>query len=106
MDYTDNPAANESPDLSNFEFLENLYGSFPGRQRDLLLESGGLRTEKRIPNNIRTKVKELGAVFERCRGGEHHEKGWRLLKRSNHAEVHEISLGEDWVIKLTKLLVM
>jgi hypothetical protein len=106
MDYTDNPAANESPDLSNFEFLEELYGSFPGRQRARLLEPEKLRTEKRIPDNIRDKLKEVVPVFEKRPDGEHHEKGWRLLKRSNHIEAHEISLGNGWVLRMTKLLAL
>jgi hypothetical protein len=103
MDYTDNPAANESPDLSNFEFLEELYGTLPGRQRARWLEPER-SDEKRIPDDIRAIWKEVVPVFE---NGEHHEnKGWRLLKRSNQSEVHEISFGKGWVLRMTKLLVL
>ena len=98
MDYTANPAANMSPDISNFRFLEDLYGNIPERK------TRRTQSAQRIPDEIRAKLKELVPRLENRVDGDAQKDGWRLLHRSRRGESHAMSLGDGWTVQVNKLL--
>lgn len=103
MDYTSNPAANISPDESNFLFLQDLYGTIPGRRSLKQVETSS-SSSSTIPDEIRQKLKNIVPRMENRADGNAHEDGWRLLHRSGQGEAHAMSLGNGWSVQMHKLL--
>lgn len=109
MDYTNNPAANRSPDSSNYEFLAELYGIIPG--------SDAVSSQETVPGNrhlsLDTPDESLpdwvqfayeDAVVEIEKETDPGEN-WRLLHESTHGRAHEVDLGNGFTLEVHKLLV-
>jgi len=113
MDYTSNPAANISPDESNFKFLADLYGTVPARrtrrglvqaqQAPPVASSRPSSSSTSIPDAIRQKLKDVVPRLENRAEGNAHEDGWRLLHSSSQGESHAMSLGNGWSVEMHKL---
>ncbi|CAB9509618.1 expressed unknown protein [Seminavis robusta] len=110
MDYTSNPAANVSPDHSNFVFLKDLYGTTPGTARALKQSDSPSRVSqilnhRRIPDDIKAQLKEISLQFEnRSFDEKPRTRAWRLLLRNEDAEAHDVALGNGWSVRMHKLL--
>lgn len=86
MDYTARPANNMHPGPANFELLERMYGNVDG-------------------SSVRDDFRELGEERRLSSGDDSDEgRGWRLLRRSAHAEHYEISLGDG--VKIRRVLLL
>jgi hypothetical protein len=116
MDYTSNPENNKSPDTTNYEFLEDLYGTLPARIRGLrslekltVVEQQDSAhtslTKNSIPDDVRSRLQEIVPRLENRSDGNAEEDGWRLLHRSEHREAHSFELGDGWTVQMHKLLV-
>lgn len=116
MDYTIHPGVNKQPNKSNFIFLKNLYGVLPsynGTRRDLNLRaeptSSKLPAEptssKPIPNEVRSKLRDIVPRLENSIDGEAENHGWRQLYRSRFGEAHEYDLGDGWTVEVYKIFV-
>ncbi|KAL9179573.1 hypothetical protein ACHAXT_008863 [Thalassiosira profunda] len=107
MDYTERPQNNMSPDKSNFESLVELYGRVDG---GVWTESTNVRVERSGYGGGRQLTGEeferyAGFLLERVEVSSIVEnKGWRLLKRTEFAEVHERRLGNGYSMRATVLL--
>lgn len=105
MDYTANPSANMSPDETNFLFLQDLYGRVPTESRKrALTRREAVPSERGIPEEVRTQLRDVVPVLENRDDGDAHEHGWRLLHRSRRGEAHTLSLGNGWSVQVNKLL--
>jgi hypothetical protein len=100
MDYTNNYDANKHPDETNYEYMSDLYGSTGGR-RDLSLRSQIIQG---APKHIKARIREVVAKLEQRLDDNAHEDGWLLLHRNQHAEEHEMQIGEGYQVRVHMLL--
>lgn len=110
MDYTNNPSVNRQPDVTNFQFLADLYGTVPGSATlppATVEPTGGRRglsdTEV-IPEWILDKWRLLDDELERHAHGAEERHGWRVLHQHALGEAYEVDIGEGYSIRVEKLL--
>ena len=131
MDYTERPQNNMSPDGSNFETLEELYGNVNGvnvRMERLSASSSG-GGGRRMARSSREEEERLEMEFEEYAAyllepietsfninrnlvhgqGEDEEddsaqRNWRVLHRTDTHELHERNLGNGYTIRSSILL--
>lgn len=114
MDYTERPQNNMHPDTMNFETLVELYGSVNANLRVQNLQVG----DRRELNN-EEEQRMLEEEFERYAAylldpievksqteGDANSLGgdWRLLRKTDTAELHERQLGNGYSIRTSVLL--
>ncbi|KAL3802543.1 hypothetical protein HJC23_012562 [Cyclotella cryptica] len=128
MDYTARPERNQKPDVSNFVFLEQMYGSVDGTSQysatsvvngteRLHCKSGELFNRRSLADSADSSSSleanfdrylqyvPSNPVIDRDTSSMHHPQahlGWRYLSRSKHAEVHELEI-EDGVKIVTTI---
>ena len=121
MDYTERPQNNMHPDTSNFETLEELYGNVNGGN-NLRVERyeavPGESTRRRMMSEEEEEQEMLDEEFEAfasylldpidiSSGFANRDDGsgsWRLLRRTETAELHERRLGNGFSIRTSVLL--
>jgi len=121
MDYTERPQNNMHPDESNFKTLEELYGNVNNIVKDNAKENvkDNVKVERmKAPGNrllsdeadqlIELEFEEYAAylmdpIFV---ASEHTDTriGWRLLRKTESAELHEKHLGNGYSIRTSILL--
>jgi len=121
MDYTERPQNNMHPDESNFNTLEELYGNVNNIVKDNAKENvkDNVKVERmKAPGNrllsdeadqlIELEFEEYAAylmdpIFV---ASEHTDTriGWRLLRKTESAELHERHLGNGYSIRTSILL--
>jgi hypothetical protein len=117
MDYTSNPQNNIKPGSANFEFLAALYGTIPNSNPAVSSASssvpgkrGGNREleseDESLPDWLHLRLQEVIPNLENRNDGNEHEDGWRLLHRSDNAAIHEMDLGNGYLVQVTKLLTL
>ena len=125
MDYTINPEANMQPDTPNFNFLAQLYGTVDGSpvptpgsrnvqsatqdfsgRRALQKASHSTSTYSRrsVPAAIMVAFDDIDHVVNNWMvGSKQEQQGWRKLHKSKHGEVHEVDLGDGFVVQIHML---
>ena len=99
LDYTNNPAANLSPDETNFEFLKELYGVRPGA------ENTGNGTRSLLPSKIPAFVHQAMKQVLEQEANTH--RALRVDVDTTPAEMHTITtldLEEGWSLQIQKLI--
>jgi hypothetical protein len=109
MDYTIHPWVNMQPDVSNYDFLAQLYGTVPGSPTlapATSAPSGGGRSlseSDAIPEWIMDKWLMLDDELELHSHGSEARHGWRLLHQHERGEAHELDIGQGYTIRVEKL---
>lgn len=101
MDYTTNWSTNQQPDHTNFDALQNLYGTVPGTSvRKRKLRNREEESATTIPDSIRAQLQDATRQLL---------AGRRFLQsRTDTNETREydqVSLGNGWSLRVHKLLV-
>lgn len=107
LDYTDNFAVNEHPDVSNYETLLDMYGPVGGRRlsgpwlrrRPSQSHKGG-DIDESLRKKMHDAVEKLAARLD----DNAHEDGWKLLHRTKHGEAHEMEFEQGHKIRVHMLL--
>ncbi|GKZ00089.1 hypothetical protein MPSEU_000962300 [Mayamaea pseudoterrestris] len=115
MDYTNNPSVNMQPDVTNFEFLAQLYGTVPGSAtlppetsspfgNRRSLSTTTIKSNDTIPEWIMDKWRLMENDMELHSHGSEARNGWRLLHENEFGESHELNIGQGYSIRVEKLL--
>jgi len=116
MDYTRNPQNNMQPGPPNFEFLQAMYGTVPETVASEEASPGnrqivGFDEHKNeidssgLPDWVLDAWEDLVPTIEQSADGREHQDGWRLLHSSLHGTLHEIELGDGYILRVHKLFV-
>lgn len=115
MDYTNNPSVNKQPDITNFEFLTQLYGTVPGSptlapqttapgsRRHLRQSNVSTKTDP-IPDWVMERWRNMEDELEKHAHGAESRNGWRVLHQNDFGEAHEVDIGHGYTIRVHKLL--
>jgi len=112
MDYTNNPKNNMQPDVPNFEFLAQLYGTLDGSY--VLSNTGiyvtsqsavpGNRELKEVPPSVREKFDEVDSLIDQgLITGE--TEGWRQLHVAKEGQAIVQDLGYGFTMQIHMLSV-
>ncbi|KAL7531627.1 hypothetical protein ACHAXR_006010, partial [Thalassiosira sp. AJA248-18] len=127
MDYTERPQNNMHPDKSNFETLEKLYGNINGNgngnnnnlrvERSAVMDGDGGDRRRMGSKEEEEEFEKYSAylledptvetVFSSSKSPDDlkgEAGGWRLLRKTNSAELHERRLGNGYSILTSVLL--
>lgn len=106
MDYTDNFAVNEHPDVSNYETLLSMYGPAGGRRLGgpWLRRPSPSQRVGNIDHSLRKKMRDAVEKLAARLDDNAHEDGWKLLHRSKHGEAHEMEFEQGYKIRVHMLL--
>jgi hypothetical protein len=114
MDYTNRPGNNKQPAKPNFMFLAQLYGTIDGspipetsaavKMAEAVDEggkgkSGGRALSEKLPPAVAAALKDINLMIDSGLIGTKNE-GWWKLHETPHGEVHEIDLGDGFVVQL------
>lgn len=110
MDYTNRPQNNMSPDTSNFEMLQELYGSVMGG--NLRVSRSAVPDDRRVlneeeqatENEFQKYAAYLMDPVDVTSKGLNIEDGWRLLRKTEYVEHHERRLVNGYTIHTSVLL--
>jgi hypothetical protein len=114
MDYTNTPAVtNFSPDVSNFEFLKELYGIvLPATTRHRKLKDRALQNKGGgIPPEVLSQLRQVLPQLENSSriqsgGGDAVQEKlvWAPLHPSKYEEIDSVDLGNGWSVRVHKML--
>lgn len=116
LDYSNNPYANMHPDVVNFEFLEQMYGTLPNatsttqRVTTASTEEGNNNNNNNetysLPSWVTNTWSAISQEFyyNNNKAKSEIHTGWRLLVENEFAELHEIILGGGYTIQVALLL--
>ena len=100
MDYTSNPEANKSPDITNYAFLEDLYG--PLRRRRL--RTSELKDMPKMPLDLLLRYDE--AILENEHRVQKAKRHWKVTKqhKGKGSEFRSVDLGDGFQVQFHMLL--